>query len=243
MSNISRLKGEPIYQQIAKDLKSKILSGEWSPGTQIPGENDLAAHYQTSRVTIRKSLDSLWRQGLIQREPGRGTFVIEPIFIGEPRHFSSFSREMQSMGYKSSSDILKLELVDADSTIMKHLGLQVDYKVVCIKRLRKSNYLIFCIQTAWLPSILFPGLEEANLKDKSLYEYLEEHYAVQPEDAKEVFSVRQASKEEAELLEVHPKTCVFLQERVTYANKVPFEFVVGVFRGDRYQVQLSFNVA
>jgi GntR family transcriptional regulator len=242
MSNISRLKSEPIYLQIAKDLKQKIISGEWAPGTQIPGENNLAAHYQTSRVTIRKSMDNLWRQGLIQREPGRGTFVIEPVFIGEPRHFSSFSREMESMGYESSSDILRFELEDADPKIAKHLGLQIDDKVVCIKRLRKSNNLIVCIQTAWLPSRLFPGLEEANMKDNSLYAYLEKHYSVHPEDANEVFSVKQASIEEAELLEVPPKTCVFLQERVTFTNRVPFEFVVGVFRGDRYQVQLSFNV-
>ena len=242
MGTISRFSGEPIYQQIAKDLKQKIATGEWSPGTRIPGENDLAAHYQTSRVTIRKSMEFLVRQGLIQREPGRGTFVIEPMFIGEPRVFNSLSSEMRLMGYEPSSVVLKHELVDADAKIANHLGLQVGDKVVCIKRLRKGNNLIVCVQTAWLPSRLFPELEKANLENKSLYAYLGEKYKLIPEDANEVFSVTQTSLEKSELLEIPPKTCVFLQERVTYANNVPFEFVVGVFRGDRYKVQLSFSL-
>jgi GntR family transcriptional regulator len=242
MNTISRFSGEPIYQQIAKDLKQKISSGEWPPGTKIPGENDLAAFYQTSRVTIRKSLEFLFRQGLIQREPGRGTFVIESVFIGEPRVFNSFSSELRLMGYEPSSIIIKQEIEKAEPKIAKHLGIQVGDNVICLRRIRKGNNLIVCVQTAWLPARLFPGLEKVDLMDKSLYEHLEKYYQLIPEEANEVFSVSHVTPEDAKLLDIPLQTCVFIQERVSYANNIPFEFVLGVFRGDRYKVQLSVSL-
>ena len=137
MPNITPLKRDPIYLQISDDLRSKIIKGVWPTGTKIPGEYKLAEYYATSRVTIRKSMDLLVNEGFIKREPGRGTFVIEQVFIGGPRGFNSLTNEMQLMGLKPSSVILKHILVEADQLVAKRLGIRIGDKVVLLNVLEK----------------------------------------------------------------------------------------------------------
>ena len=56
-------------------LKERITSGVFQPGHRLPSEPSLAATHGLSRVTIRRALDGLARDGLIRRQPGAGTFV------------------------------------------------------------------------------------------------------------------------------------------------------------------------
>ncbi len=66
----------PLYSQIADDLRFKIVSGEWGEGEKIPPELDLCKIYEVSRITIRKAIDELVREGRLYRERAKGTFVL-----------------------------------------------------------------------------------------------------------------------------------------------------------------------
>lgn len=61
--------------QIARDLKERILSSEWEPGSQLPSENALAGQYAASRGTVRSALKVLAGQGVVYTRHGSGTFV------------------------------------------------------------------------------------------------------------------------------------------------------------------------
>lgn len=69
------VKKEPLYISITNELRTAIESGNYSNGEQLPTELELMKKYDVSRVTARKSLDSLVMEGLIERFPGKGTFV------------------------------------------------------------------------------------------------------------------------------------------------------------------------
>ncbi|GIH91558.1 GntR family transcriptional regulator [Planobispora siamensis] len=76
---------EPLYQQVADDLRTKILAGEYPAGTFLPSEPTLEEDYshldpegrKVSRNTIRQALASLQNEGLIDKRQGRGSFVRE----------------------------------------------------------------------------------------------------------------------------------------------------------------------
>jgi GntR family transcriptional regulator len=70
---------DPMYRQIADDLRHKIESGELEPGGQIPTELELREQYEASRNTIRDAIKWLTTRGLVETRPGQGTFVIEKI--------------------------------------------------------------------------------------------------------------------------------------------------------------------
>ena len=73
--NIKTVSLNPIYQQIADILKKNIISGKLSTGTKLPPEELLAVKFNTSRMTLRKSLRILEQQNLLVQRHGRGTFV------------------------------------------------------------------------------------------------------------------------------------------------------------------------
>src|SRR5579859_3008604 len=70
---------EPMYRQIADDLRRRIESGELAPASQLPTEIELLEHYDASRNTVRDAIKWLTTLSLIETRPGQGTFVIEKI--------------------------------------------------------------------------------------------------------------------------------------------------------------------
>ena len=70
---------DPMYRQIAEDLRSKIEAGELARGTQLPTEIELRDQYDASRNTVRDAIKWLITRGLVETHPGQGTFVVEKI--------------------------------------------------------------------------------------------------------------------------------------------------------------------
>lgn len=65
----------PLYQQIAADIRRKIVAGELSIGVQLPPHRELATRYGVSLITINKALSGLVSEGILNSRVGRGTFV------------------------------------------------------------------------------------------------------------------------------------------------------------------------
>jgi GntR family transcriptional regulator len=70
---------EPIYRQIARDLRHRIRSGDLAPGRQLPPEPELTRRYNASRNTIRDAIQWLRTRGLVETRPGQGTFVMDEL--------------------------------------------------------------------------------------------------------------------------------------------------------------------
>ncbi|MGX1377020.1 GntR family transcriptional regulator of arabinose operon [Priestia megaterium] len=66
---------KPKYQVIIEDIKSKILSGDYSIGEQIPTESVMQETYGVSRHTVRKAILELSNEGFLRSEKGSGTYV------------------------------------------------------------------------------------------------------------------------------------------------------------------------
>jgi len=73
---ISRESPVPPWQQLARILRGKIASGEYSG--RLPGERHLAQEYGLALVTVRKAMRQLRDEGLVTSSPGMGTYVVPP---------------------------------------------------------------------------------------------------------------------------------------------------------------------
>ena len=65
----------PLYFKVMMEIRENILSEEWAPGAQIPGEMDLAQRLGVSVITIRQALGQLVHEGYVRRERAKWTFV------------------------------------------------------------------------------------------------------------------------------------------------------------------------
>lgn len=231
--------GVPLHKQVENDLHRRIEAGEWRSGERIPAEDQLCAAYRVSRITMRQAIGRLVHRGLLVRERGRGTFVRDAALTAGARHVTSFSAELAQLGLVAGARVLEIGLVPADEPTALALGIAEGDAVVRVHRLRTGDGKPIGLQTSYLPSARFPGLERADIGDRSLYGLLRAEYGVVPAEAVETFTVGVVRGRDATLLEVPPRVCGFFVERVTYDHLGAFERVASVMRGDRYRIRFA----
>ena len=74
---VSNMDSTPIYEQITRQIKAKILGGELQPGEALPSMRLLAKELRISVITTKRAYEDLERDGFILPQPGRGSFVAE----------------------------------------------------------------------------------------------------------------------------------------------------------------------
>lgn len=72
---ISNSSDEPIYEQIARQIKNHIMRGDLNEGELLPSIRVLARELQISVITTKRAYDELERDGYLQTVPGKGSFV------------------------------------------------------------------------------------------------------------------------------------------------------------------------
>jgi GntR family transcriptional regulator len=102
--------GKPLYAVIFDELQAQIIEGELNPGDMLPSEKELASQYQTSRMTVRKSLQILEEQALIYSWQGKGYFVASPAHDRFAVHFSDEERGLEVLYRQISAKLPSLEV-------------------------------------------------------------------------------------------------------------------------------------
>lgn len=240
MYSLSKEAPLPLYHQIKEVLLQGIRAGQWLPDEQLPTENDLAQRFSVSKITVRQALRELAQLGYVRREQGRGTFVQRGQLEQGPRELTSFTQEMQRHGLSSTSVVLEQGIAGAEEGVAEKLGMAPGDAVFRLRRLRLADGEPMGVQTAHIPAVLVPGIEQVNFEQASLYDTLNLKYGLRPTQARETHSAVLLSQAEAGQLGVAPGSPAMAAERVTYLpGRQPLEYVRSLMRGDRYKIVLE----
>jgi GntR family transcriptional regulator len=236
---LSSLPQNLSYQRPKGEQLQEILEGfitNLDPGTRLPSERHLAGRYKVARATVTQAIDELAGKGLVYRVHGSGTFVAEPKFR-QPQTLTSFTEDMLARGMVPGSIVLARDVVPASAVIARHLQVAQGIDVVQIERVRTANGEPMAMERSYLPSGRFPGLQAADLTDRSLYTLLAERWGVWVATADQWASAVRLTEEEAEILGVDLEQPALLFQRVTHDQSGNIiEYVRSVYRGDRYEV-------
>lgn len=225
---------------MAEWLRERISTGELKPGEQLPSERELSEQAGISRMTARQAVAYLVNQGALTVKPGIGTFVIEPKLAHDPLHLLSFTETMMPRGAAVTSQVLMQDLVTPPPRVAQGLALTAGALALKIVRLRLSAETPLLLETVYLPAVLCPGLELADLTTQSLYAMLEGQYGLQLYRARQTLETTVANEYEAELFGVPPGMGMILLEGVTYQeNEQPVEYFKAIYRGDRFRFELE----
>lgn len=171
--------GVPLYYQLATLMRQQIVTGEHRPGDKIPPESKLVEDYGVSRMTVRQAMRSLEEEGLIRREPGRGTFVTEraPETGGDLELDCSID-DLISMGMATSVQLLSLEELPATPAEARDLELQPGEPIVCCRRLRMLRRQPYCYIVNRLPAEIGRRIGEPNWRQGSVLRFVEEQLSM-----------------------------------------------------------------
>ncbi len=236
MKPLSRTSAGTLYHQILQELTGRIESGEIGVGDRLPSEADLVADFGVSRTTARRALDELRRQGLVRREPGRGTFLASPRLRSNLAYLHSFSEEIERWGYEPGARLVSREERLADGEVAARLEIEVDEEVLFVRRLRLADERPIFVCDSYLPTARFPALRDADYAAVSLSRLFQERTGRRVERARQWIGAATAARDVAELLEIKPGVPVLRVRRVTLVTgDEPVEAVEAHFHPERYQ--------
>jgi GntR family transcriptional regulator len=223
----------PLYVKLQQALEAAIRSGRLKSGDALPPERELAEYADISRVTVRKAVDELVRQGKLVRRHGSGTFVAKPVEkVEQPlSRLTSFTEDMARRGLTTRAEWLERGLFTPSPDEMVMLGLPAGGLVARLERLRIADENPLAIERASISAEVLPDPENVGA---SLYAALEER-GVRPVRAIQRISARNIKDQEAELLGVAPGSAGMTIERISYlpSGKV-VELTRSLYRGDAY---------
>jgi GntR family transcriptional regulator len=225
-----------LHAQLYQTLVEAIETGTARPGDRMPTEMELMEQYRVSRTTARRALDELRREGLVERRPGKGTFVVQPRVQAAIPGLHSVTDEIEMLGYEAGARLLSVREEAADDRAAKHLGIAAGEPVLRISRLRTADGRPFYFAYSTLNVSRLPELRRADFAVRSLYRLFEEVTGRAVVRAVQWLSAVPASREVAAQLEIAPGAPVLQLERVLYlAGDVPVESNQAFFQGQSYK--------
>lgn len=224
----------PLYLQLRQHIAEAIRSGQIKPGAALPSERDLAELSGMSRITVRKAVQDLARDGLVIQRQGSGTSVSPSVNRVEQSltRLTSFSEDMALRGKQVRTQWLDRGLFTPSLNETVTLGLKPHSLVAKLSRLRIADDRPLAIERASISPDYLPDPEKVGT---SLYAHLDSR-GFKPVRAIQRITALNLTVEDADLLEVEPGSAGLSIERVSYlATGQIVEFTRSKYRGDAYE--------
>jgi GntR family transcriptional regulator len=215
------------YRQIAADLRRRVEAGEFGGGRVLPSEADLSDAYAASRVTVRRALEVLRDEGLLDARQGFGWFVQSDLLRQRLGRLSTIEDQLAASGITAERRVLDFAFVPAEPRVRRVLGTN---QVLRVRRLNLADGEPFARVTVWCPASLGDRLSRADVERSPFYELL----PVPLGGATQTIAAVAASAADANLLDVPVGSPVLRCERVTTnLEGQPVLMSVHVFPGHR----------
>ena len=235
--------GIPLYYQLMTLIKRYIISDVLKQGDLLPSESELCECFNISRTTVRQAFAALEKEGLVNRQRGKGTFVSVPKLRRSLNNLYSFSGEMSHLGLVADSEILSFEIIQPTPDLCEYFVFRPgeDTSLYKIVRRRSANGEPLMMETVFIPVKFCPDLNKEMLQSVSLYKTIGDKAGIKPVRAVETYDATTIDKSQAKLLRCAVGTCAFFVTRVSQEEKGQvFEVAYILVRGDRcrYEIEL-----
>ena len=228
----------PVYHQLHLILGQRIRERIYAPGSLLPPEFELAAQYGVSRVSVRRTLALLERDGLIVRRRGVGTFVRGG--VGEISvNLTGMIDDLNTIGLDTEARTLSFGVeADAPAYVALTLALADGVRPFCLRRLRLHRATPFSLSTIWLAPTRAALIDAQALGSGTTVAALE-LAGVRSTSAEQTVSATLADHEASALLEVPMGSALVVVRRtVRDADKQPLLLQHSLYRPDRYEYHM-----
>jgi len=230
----------PRYREIEQALRARIAT--LRPGDPLPSDAALCREFGVSRMTARNAVQRLAEEGLISREPGRGSFVAIPPSHRRANSLLSFSDEMRRQGRVPTSRLLRREMRPAKPDESRDLRLREGEQVVALVRIRMADDEALAVELVALHGRCAGVVMQADLESGSLHEVLRTGGFV-PVRGRATIDAELATEEDARLLGISPGAPLLVERRVIVDLRGrPLESTETRYSGDRYALDVDFEV-
>lgn len=208
----------PKYYLIKKNIIEQINKEELKTDEVIPSERELMEIFGVSRITVRKAIDELASEGFLYKVQGKGTYVKGDTRTTGLSVISSCTTEILRQGFKPSRKVLSSGLEPCSKRRARDLEIEENDTVFHMERIYYADGEPVNYANNYINYKYFPGMEQFNFNNESLYKTLEDHYNVKIVSSKRYIEAVCAYEEVAAHLGVKEGYPLLLFRGVTQAN-------------------------
>lgn len=225
----------PLYYQLETILRKRISIEVFPLDSVFPSEDKLEKEYGVSRITVRRALSALQRDGLIVRKRGKGTFVSGKAKIVESPKLSGSIEDIISLGLKTRLKVLDISWIEPPEPVRLSLRCRKNVKVLRIEKIRYIVKNSFSYVLNYLPHEIGCKIPFEEISKKPLLFILEDRLSLQPSIANQTIEATIADAHIANLLEIRVGDPLLKAERIVLDKRErPIEYVSVLYRADRY---------
>ncbi|MBA2400463.1 MAG: GntR family transcriptional regulator, partial [Bradyrhizobium sp.] len=190
----------PKYAQIADIFRQRIARGIWAQGLRLPANEELAAEFGVSRVTIRQAVELLARDGIIEAQQGRGTFI-----RGTPKHdrwlrVETTLSDLAEVYRDTSPEIINISESRIDAPVQPQDGKPAPHYVF-MRRVHSRDKRPYCVISIYLDERIFRK-HPKRFRKETVIPILNDMRDPPIESARQTLTIGTADLEVAKLLQI-----------------------------------------
>ncbi|WP_136659367.1 phosphonate metabolism transcriptional regulator PhnF [Nitratireductor sp. XY-223] len=169
MEFVERRSGISLWRQIADQIRIAISNGEFKETNMLPGELALAKRFEVNRHTVRSAIASLAREGVVQVEQGRGTFIARHTRLQYPiGRRTRFSAGLAGQTRTLSGTVRESRIEEAPVNVADALALDAGAPVLRLVRVSMADGVPLSRAISWFDAARFPDFAERLEKQRSI---------------------------------------------------------------------------
>lgn len=229
----------PLYLQVQEAIRNAIRSGRLAAGSVLPSEKELEAAHGVSRITVRRALDELEREGLVLRGRGRQARVVEPLVSVVRAEIEDDLARTLELVRGTQAQVLCFKWRLADEAIRAKLEGEEDEPVLQVDRLRSNGGRPMLHTQAYVPAWVGAKFDREALAKSTMLDLLAES-GVTIASAAQVMHAAPCPEAVAPLIGLAAGDPVFLIERLVRDDRNrPVQHLLATFRWDCFSYRIS----
>lgn len=229
------------YEEIASTIRDRIREGIYPPNKLMPNQSDFVDEFDVSRMTIKKALNLLINEGLINSQRGSGTRVMNPALWGNSTDcLQKFELEKLQLSEEQFTelkiDILAFEVQFPNTLAQQQLGISREQPVYYISRVYNLDGKPYVHEEVYIPVSVVPKLTEEIIQT-SIYRHLSENLHLKFGGIFKSVYADNCTNDDVENLGLETKQSILVTEQVAYLkDSKPIEYSICRSIGDSRRV-------
>lgn len=228
-----------VYEDVAQTLEQEIRQN-LACGDYLPSEAELARRFSINRHTLRRAVDQLVEAGMLLRQRGKGTLVVEHALEYNIGARARFSEAMEALGHATLSEVLSRRVLVADDRLSRSSGMPTGTPILQVDTLRSVNGKPANLISHYLRREAFPGLE-LNYRGGSLHAHIEKHHGIKLVRKQALISATLPNQREADFLQYprHMPVLVVKSNNVRAGTDEVLEYSISRGRADCFEFRVQ----
>lgn len=234
----------PLYVQVANELREEIISGKYGTHGCIGTHTQLTERYEVSLRTIRKAVQTLEEEGLVEIRQGKGTFVRGTMLVDPLRDLTGISNMLNEMCVEKQISVPVFKLMDVPGWIDRDVAEALGKKCLFIRRIVSIQGTPIADADMYLPEKFYSSMVKEEVEVNTVYQIFHEKLGINLGRGRQFIRATGARGELAESLHLPENSPVLQIERKSYDSQENLiEFMILTYEASKYcfEVEMDLN--